>query len=263
MRKLLARDDAMAAGGHGQRVLVLDVCSSSGLEDWSPELQKAKTYEQILLDIILGELPPGAKLDEQSLARRYAAGLAGVRDALGRLALEGLVVRRARSGTTVSALDLVELRQGYEARALIEPHCAALAATYASRAEVEAIHSAFDGGEAAAIASDIRALVAMDQRFHAAVARASQNMALARILIPLQHKAARFWVFSMGASTEAERVADVRQHRDVADVIAAGDPDGARAAMMRVLNVLPDSVQRSVHAGVAADAPFMPRRSAG
>jgi len=30
-----------------------------------------------------------------------------------------------------------------------------------------------------------------------------------------------------------------------------------------VLNVLPDSVQRSFQAGVASDAPFMPRRSAG
>ncbi|PXA84277.1 GntR family transcriptional regulator, partial [Caulobacter sp. D5] len=48
-------------------MLVLDVCSSSGLEDWSPDLQKAKVYEKILLDLILGELAPGARLDEQSL----------------------------------------------------------------------------------------------------------------------------------------------------------------------------------------------------
>src|ERR1700761_9029218 len=78
-------------------------------EDWSPDLQKSRVYEQILLDIILGELAPNARLEEQGLVRRYGVGLAGVRDALNRLALEGLVVRRARSGTTVSALDLVEL----------------------------------------------------------------------------------------------------------------------------------------------------------
>ena len=77
--------------------------------EWSPELQKARAYEQILLDIILGELAPGARLDEQALTRRYNTGLAGVRDALGRLALEGMVVRRSRAGTTVSPLDLVDL----------------------------------------------------------------------------------------------------------------------------------------------------------
>lgn len=226
------------------RMLVLDVCSSSGLEDWSPDLQKAKVYERILLDLILGELAPGARLDEQSLAARYEAGLAGVRDALGRLALEGLVIRRARSGTLVAPLDLVELRQGYEARALIEPHCAGLAARHASKAEAQAILDAFEGGEEAARNRDLPLLVAMDQRFHAAVARASQNLSLARILIPLQHKAARFWVFSFNGATEAELLADIEQHRDVARVIARKDVEGARAAMMRVLNVTPEAVQR-------------------
>lgn len=226
------------------RMLVLDVCSSSGLEDWSPDLQKAKVYERILLDLILGELAPGARLDEQSLAARYGAGLAGVRDALGRLALEGLVIRRARSGTLVSPLDLVELRQGYEARALIEPHCAGLAARHASKAEAQGILDAFEGAEDAARTRDLPALVAMDQRFHAAVARASQNLALARILIPLQHKAARFWVFSFGGATEAELLADIEQHREVARVIATGDVEGSRAAMMRVLSITPEAVQR-------------------
>ena len=35
----------------------------------------------ILLDVIVGDLLPGGRLDEQDLARRYGAGLAGVRDA--------------------------------------------------------------------------------------------------------------------------------------------------------------------------------------
>ncbi len=110
--------------------------------------------------------------------------------------------------------------------------------------EAKAILDAFADGEQAARERDLPALVAMDQRFHAAVARASQNLALARILIPLQHKAARFWVFSFGGATEAELMADIEQHRDVARVIAKGDVEGSRAAMMRVLNITPDAVQR-------------------
>ncbi|OYW28554.1 MAG: GntR family transcriptional regulator, partial [Caulobacter sp. 12-67-6] len=100
------------------------------------------------------------------------------------------------------------------------------------------------GGEEAARNRDLPLLVAMDQRFHAAVARASQNLSLARILIPLQHKAARFWVFSFNGATEAELLSDIEQHRDVARVIASGDVEGARTAMMRVLNVTPEVVQR-------------------
>lgn len=243
-RPVLAHDDALSGGGR-ERMLVLDVCSSTGLEDWSPDLLKARVYERILLDLILGDLAPGARLDEQSLAARYQTGLAGVRDALGRLALEGLVIRRARSGTTVAPLDLVELRQGLEARALIEPHCAGLAARHATPDEAAALRAIFDDGEAAARDRDLPALVAMDQRFHAGVARASGNLALARILIPLQHKAARFWVFSFNsATTEPELMADIEDHRRIAEVIGRGDVEGARAAMMRVLNVSPEAVQR-------------------
>jgi DNA-binding GntR family transcriptional regulator len=221
-------------------------------ENWSPELRKAQAYEQILLDIILGVLQPGARLDEQALAEHYGAGLAGIRDALGRLSLEGMVVRRARSGTTVTALDPTDLREGFEARALIEPHCAALAARNATDEQLSRILTAFDGGEAAALTKDNTALVAMDQRFHATIARASGNTALARALIPLQHKAARFWVFSMNNAPVEERLEDVALHRLVAARIAARDPEGARLAMMRVLDTLPDNVLRVVG---AAEAP--------
>jgi len=208
-------------------------------EDWSPDLQKARVYEQILLDIILGELPPGARLDEQGLAQRYQAGLAGVRDALGRLALEGLVLRRPRAGTTVSPLDMVELGHALDVRRLLEPYCAALAAANASAPDVERIVHAFDGGEAAVQTRDCKALVAMDQQFHAAMAKASRNATLARILIPLQHKSARYWVYTMGADTEAERLAEVERHRVLAKCIVDGDQEGARRAAMRILKIFP------------------------
>ena len=218
-------------------------------EDWSPELQKARVYEQILLDIILGALAPNARLDEQGLARRYDAGLAGVRDALGRLALEGLVIRRPRAGTTVSPLDVVELGQALEVRSLIEPHCAALAAAHATADDLQALAHAFDDGARATRENDCRALVAMDQSFHAAMARASRNPTLAKILIPLQHKAARYWVYSMGADTEQERLAEIERHRVVARHIADGDVEAARLATMGLLKVFPETIRRAIRGG--------------
>lgn len=218
------------------------------IEDWSPELQKSRAYEHILLDIILGALPPGAKLDEHGLARRYEIGVAGVRDALGRLSLEGLVQRRARSGTTVTPLDLQEVEQAFEVRYLLEPHGAALAARHASSREAEAIASAFDGAETAARQRDFRALVSMDQRFHRAVAVASHNLTLARIVISLHHKAARFWYHSMTTRPESDRLHDIADHRQVAAAIADRDPARAKEAMCRVLGDFPDSVRDNVAA---------------
>ena len=218
--------------------------------EWSPDLLKARIYEQMLLDIIVGSLAPGSRLDEQSLATRYDAGLAGVREALGRLALEGLVVRRARAGTTVAPLDLLEVRQAVEARRLIEPHCAALAAANATAQDIGRLRAAFDGADEAVRAHDATALVGMDQRFHAAMARASRNITLARILIPLQHKAARFWVYSMGPDTEAERLEEIALHLRVVDAIAARDPETARSAVLHTLGEFTEDVRRAVNGPV-------------
>ena len=228
--------------------------AENGFKDWSPDLLKARVYDQILLDIILGVLAPGSRLEEQVLTRRYDAGLAGIRDALGRLALEGLVDRRPRAGTTVSPLDLIEVRQGFEARGLIEPHCAALAALHATPDDLAALTGAFDGGEAAIRANDHRALVDMDQRFHTALARASGNATLARILIPLQYKATRYWVYSMASDTEEERIAEIGRHREVANCIARRDAEGARAAMLAVLGFFPESLKRVVNGATGPQA---------
>jgi DNA-binding GntR family transcriptional regulator len=227
--------------------------------EWSPDLRKAQAYERLLLDIILGELPPGSRLDEQALSRRYGAGLAGIRDALGRLALEGLVVRRARAGTTVAPLDLLDVRQAVEARRLIEPHCAALAALNATDDDIARLRAAFDGAEAAIRARDAVTLVRMDQRFHEAIARASGNVTLARILVPLQHKAARFWVYSMGADSEERRLDEIAQHLEVVDCIGRRDAEGARAAVLRTLGTFADDANRAVNMPAEALA-VTPRR---
>lgn len=239
-----------------------DLDGMGAIQHWSPELQKARVYEQILLDIILGELPPGGRLDEQALTRRYDAGLAGVRDALGRLALEGLVIRKARAGTTVAPLDIIELRQAYEARTLIEPHCAALAARHASSEDLADLAHAFDGAAEAIRRRDSRALVAMDQRFHSAIARACRNATLARIIIPLQHKAARFWIYSMGQDTEEEKIEEIRRHVAVAECIAQGDAERAKAMMLDVLGTFTDSMRRAAM-GIAGGAARPPGQGAG
>lgn len=223
----------------------------SGLEGWAPDLLKSQVYEQLLLDVILGVLPPGERLEEQALTHRYGAGLAGVREALGRLSLEGLVIRKARAGTTVAALDPLEVLQTLQVRRLVEPHGAELAAQYASPEDVAALNRAFDGAEAAIEADDRRALIRMDQEFHLQIARASGNPTLARILGPLQHKVSRFWACSGAASSKSRNRADIDAHRCVARCIASRDARGASAAVLKGLGALRIDLER-VAAGATA-----------
>ncbi len=209
--------------------------------DWSPGLLKARVYEQILLDIILADLPPMSVLDERALAARYAAGVAGVREALGRLALEGLVVRRPRVGTVVAPLDIREIEQAFEVRHLLEARCAALAAHNAGADDIAAISNAFDGAEAAIAASDFRAMLAMDRAFHKAVASATHNPTLARFIVSLQNIATRFWIWAMEKQSPEAQLEDVRLHRTLAAAIAARDPLAAEAAAAKLVGEAPSA----------------------
>jgi DNA-binding GntR family transcriptional regulator len=216
------------------------------LDEWSPTLRKSLLYHQLLVDIIIGQLPPGERLDEQDLTRRYGGGLAGIRDALARLALEGLVQRRARVGTIVAPLDLREARQAFEARALIEVECARLAAANARPADIAAIKKTLEGGEAAVRANDARAMAAMDEAFHVAVARASGNRILAKQVTLLHHQTARFWLYTMQAPDAEDGLKALDEHARLAEAIAAHDLTRAQKLMRSVLGTFPADVKRSL-----------------
>ncbi|MDE2356349.1 MAG: GntR family transcriptional regulator [Alphaproteobacteria bacterium] len=208
---------------------------------WSEGLQKARVYEQILLDIILGDLKPMAVLDEKALAANYAAGVAGVREALNRLALEGMVIRRPRVGTVVAPLDIAEVERAFEVRHILEARTAALAARHATAEDIAAVTSAFDGAEEAIAAADFRRMLMMDRAFHRAVAMATNNPMLARFIISLQNVATRFWIWRMEQESPDEQMADVALHRALADAIAARDPAAAEAAAAKLVGEPPSA----------------------
>lgn len=218
------------------------------LDEWSPTLLKSRLYGQLLVDIIIGRLGPGERLDEQELTRRYGGGLAGIREALARLALEGLVQRRARVGTVVSPLDLMDAREAFEARALIEIECARLAALKAGPQEIAAIHAALADGEDAVRRHDARALAAIDEAFHVAVATATGNRSLAKMVTLLHHQTARFWLYTMRAPQAEESLKALEEHRTLANAIAAHDAPLAQRLMRQVLGAFPDDVKRSLEA---------------
>lgn len=215
------------------------------LDDWSPQLLKSRLYNRLLMDIIIGRLAPGERLDEQALVRRYGGGLAGIREALARLALEGLVLRRARVGTMVAPLDLMEAREAFAARALVEVECAGLAARFAGDEEVQAIRATLDEGEAAVARNDFRTLAMMDEAFHVAVACASHNRVLAKMVMTLHHQTARFWLVTMREPSLEESRAALAQHRALADAIAAHEADKARDLMREALGDFPADIKRA------------------
>ncbi|GGC86901.1 GntR family transcriptional regulator [Chelatococcus reniformis] len=200
---------------------------------------RQNAYETILQAIIFGDLAPGSSIDDKQVADDFGLGLAVVRDALMRLALENMVERHARIGTRVPDLGLREVQEVFEARVILEGACAALAAERASAVEVEALRASFAGYEEVIERREFRRLVAMDQAFHRTLADACHNGHMGRSLVLLHNNASRFWYFGLLRLDAVTLRADIKAHLVVADAIAAHDAVAAEQAMRGVLGHFP------------------------
>lgn len=85
------------------------------------KLTKAtKVHEWLRDDIISGRLAPGEKLQMETLRQRYGVGYSPLREALSRLANNGLVQLKEQCGFYVAPLSITELQDLYKMRTHIE-----------------------------------------------------------------------------------------------------------------------------------------------
>jgi len=207
------------------------------------EAKRDVIYERILLDIICRDLQPGEQIAVGSLAERYGVGRMGVSDALFRLALEGQVERRPRLGSIVASPSLIELQQVFHLRVQLEGQAARLAALNATEAEMAEIKEAYEGAEQVIAARDWRALICLDRNFHRAIANATHNRFIARILPDLQNNALRLWHYSLPRRSPDALQKEIEYHRAVADAIGTRDASAAEAAMQSVLEEFPSTIR--------------------
>src|SRR3954470_12851187 len=105
-------------------------------------------YERVLERILSLRLPPGAVVNEQSLAADLGLGRMPVREALARLATDRLITVLPRRGTMVTPLGLSDVLDMFEAREAIEcvvAHVAARRAGPQDLATLRSLISAADG----------------------------------------------------------------------------------------------------------------------
>ncbi|MBN9477510.1 MAG: hypothetical protein ABS43_14480 [Bordetella sp. SCN 67-23] len=84
-----------------------------------PQVQSVSVYEKLRLAIVSGELRPNEPLIEDSLSQRYGISRTPLREAIQRLAADGLLTGRKR-GWAVREFTADEIRENYEARAGLE-----------------------------------------------------------------------------------------------------------------------------------------------
>jgi GntR family transcriptional repressor for pyruvate dehydrogenase complex len=212
-------------------------------------LQHRKLYEQVVerirQQILSGELTSGDQLpNERSLGERYGVSRTVIREAMKTLIQSGLVeVRRGQGtfvvdGTAKAFKQSLRLMMGFaseeriggmvEVRELLEPEIAARAALRRSDADLESLRSAVHDMDLAL--DDAKAFIEADNRFHVALAVATQNHFIPRLLDSVVDllQELRGHIFQVsGGPTRGQR-----HHRVILAAIEAGDADAARTAML-------------------------------
>ena len=185
-----------------------------------------------LRDLILSNVfRAGQKLVDRDLAEQLGVSRTPVREALGRLAMMGLVEARSRRGYYVRQYTAEEMTDLYEFRKILEMNVARLAAQNAEPAHMrEFEHILIKSERLAAESANHANTVKLDLEIHNLIARASGNVALYQAIHNLMDKVMCFiwvdWVDASVADT-ASFAAAHREHQRLIERIIARDADGA------------------------------------
>lgn len=194
-----------------------------------------EAYEALENRIITGQLPPGSMASEQVLAKALGLGRMPIREALQRLAREGLVVVHPRRGIQIPDASVELELKLLEVRRPLQSQMVRLASRRASDEQRERMR------ELAQILSERTAVYHADEgvqlvrEVHNLLADASGNDYLVRVLRPILGLTRRFWFLHRSVG---DPKAGAALHSQILTAIAAGDEAAAVQASEELIEFL-------------------------
>jgi len=217
-----------------------------------------RAYRTLLEEIQSGALAPGTVLGEVEQAARLGVSRTPLREALGRLAADGLVTQQSARVTVVTDVDAGDIRELFELRRALEEAAARLAAERADAAAfaalaVEFADASIDGQQG------LDAYYGLIARFDAELDDAVGNDYLTSALRTVRTHLVR--VRRLARDNPNRLAASVAEHRLIASAIADGDADlAAHATHVHLHNALAAilaSVDASPSSATAAPVPAL------
>ncbi len=198
----------------------------------SVPLQNASTGEiadWIRAQIRANRMVPGQRLVEADLIRQTGSSRFKVREALQRLAAEGLVVIEEFRGASVREASMEEIHQLYRARAALEGMCTADFVRLATPQEKQRLYDLADEIEACIDEDLSEEFGTLNNRWHRQIMQVSGNTVLAALVTRLHTPVQRlqFANFYRGDRLSSA----VEDHRAIVAAIKKGDAEAAEAAM--------------------------------
>ena len=196
------------------------------LETVAPPSLAEAAYHAIRSRILDNAWPPGYRALEQELALALGMSRTPVREAMMRLAKEGLVEVRSRHGMCVLPVSADDMRDIYEVLTALESMAVELVARHRpGPKELEPLIKASRDMAKAVKADDLDAWAAADERFHRHIVELCGNRLLIDAVQNCWDRAHRARMVTL--RMRPKPVNSTREHLDVVDKIRAGDARGA------------------------------------
>lgn len=195
----------------------------------------AKAYRMLERMIVTLVLPPGGVATEGALIERIGLGRTPVREAIQRLAWEGLLEIRPRAGLAIAPLRPEDWLRVLDARRGVEVILARSAASLVTRESAGRFAQAALAMQQAVIAGDAVGFLEADKALDEAMAAAADNDYAARLAAPLQTHSRRFWFRYRRESGLAEAA---EHHVGIIRAILESDEDGAGREAERLIALL-------------------------
>ena len=217
------------------RALVPD---ATGLDDTTgkPAVRWSAVYLGLRDAILTHGLVPGTKLPEDELGEVYSVSRTIVRAALQALSHDRLVTLEPNRGAFVAKPSKLEAREVFEARAVIEPKVAFLAAEIAKPKDIKLLRQHLKEEHAAVDAGKDGEAVVLSGRFHVAIAEIAGQSILTDFVRGLCSRSSLiislYW-------RRRDTICESHAHHALVDAIAANSPkDAAELMTSHLVDVL-------------------------
>lgn len=205
-------------------------------------LPEESVYDRLVELVFSGNYEPGSKLTERDLAEQLQVSRIPVRESLGKMVAQGLLLGGGRrEGVRIRQYTPDEIRQLYEFRLFLEVGAVRAATEYAQAADIERIEAACEAMGRHVGEYGSQTWAKLDHQFHKALVQASHNKRAITALRSLLTEC--HYVFYLRPSrqrrqpTAEEATAWMdkvqQEHRLLVEHITAGDADGAERLLRK------------------------------
>jgi DNA-binding GntR family transcriptional regulator len=193
-----------------------------------------RAYEHVKAAILAQEYAGGRMLTEGEIAEAVGVSRTPVREALLRLAAEGLVELYPKRGALVLAVSIEEIRDVHAARELVECY-AAEGAVRAGELLTPELRRWLAAMRAAAEAGDVATFAQADRAFHNTMVEAAGNRVVRRWYDQIRDRQLRMRTLLVPQARDRMATA-IREHEAIVAAIEGGDVDTVRREVVAHLD---------------------------